>query len=221
MLRSPLCGVSDNALLALRCAPKVGEAQPDDRLQRRNLLRALRSQREIQFIDNDERPQLDRASAFLDSLIKQRNRYSISGLLRNAAAESEFLTVIAANFDGAQRIANVEKLFRLAEQFEKSGHLIRDFVSYVEQFEAAGGREGEGQMDESANVVRLMTIHQAKGLEFPVVIVPDLHREQKPRETWHILDRHKGFTVRVPDDRIVPLQKPLRTGRNHFLWEFF
>ena len=201
VLRSPLCGVSDNALLALRCAPKVGEAQPDDRLQRRNLLRALRSQREIQFIDNDERPQLDRASAFLDSLIKQRNRYSISGLLRNAAAESEFLTVIAANFDGAQRIANVEKLFRLAEQFEKSGHLIRDFVSYVEQFEAAGGREGEGQMDESANVVRLMTIHQAKGLEFPVVIVPDLHREQKPRETWHILDRHKGFTVRVPDGR--------------------
>jgi hypothetical protein len=27
--------------------------------------------------------------------------------------------------------------------------------------------------------------------------------------------------LRVPDDRIVPLQKPLRTGRNHFLWDFF
>src|SRR5439155_1499326 len=96
-------------------------------------------------------------------------------------SSSEFLTVIAANFDGAQRIANVEKLFRLAEQFEKSGHLIRDFVHYVEEFEAIGGREGEGQMDESANVVRLMTIHQAKGLEFPIVIIPDLHREPMRR----------------------------------------
>jgi len=109
--------------------------------------------------------------------------------------------VIAANFDGAQRIANVEKLFRLAEQFEKSGHLIRDFVHYVEEFEAIGGREGEGQMDESANVVRLMTIHQAKGLEFPIVIIPDLHREPMRREAQFILDRHKGLTVRIPNGR--------------------
>src|SRR5947208_6421993 len=111
------------------------------------------------------------------------------------------MTVIAGSFDGAQRVANVEKLFRLAEQFEKSGHLIRDFVHYVEEFEAIGGREGEGQMDESANVVRLMTIHQAKGLEFPIVIIPDLHREPNRREAAFILDRHKGMTVRVPDGR--------------------
>jgi len=94
-----------------------------------------------------------------------------------------------------------KKLFRLAEQFEKSGHLIRDFVRFVEEFEAIGGREGEGQMDESANVVRLMTIHQAKGLEFPIVIIPDLHREPIRREASFILDRHKGMTVRIPDGR--------------------
>src|SRR5437762_4777936 len=56
-------------------------------------------------------------------------------------------------------------------------------------------------MDETANVVRLMTIHQAKGLEFPVVIVPDLHRDPKRGEASFILDRHKGMTVRVPDGR--------------------
>jgi ATP-dependent helicase/nuclease subunit A len=185
----------------LRCAPRIGDASEPGRLQRRNLLRALHRQAEIQFIDEEERVELDRAAAFIDSLIQRRNRYSISELLRYAVTSSEFMTVIAANFDGAQRIANVEKLFRLAEQFEKSGQLIRDFVHYVEEFEAIGGRESEGQMDESANVVRLMTIHQAKGLEFPVVIIPDLHREQKPRDAWYVLDRHKGFTVRVPDGR--------------------
>ena len=134
-------------------------------------------------------------------MIARRNRYSIADLLRYAVSSSEFLTIIAANFDGAQRVANVEKLFRLGEQFEKSGHLIRDFVHYVEEFEAIGGREGEGQMDESANVVRLMTIHQAKGLEFPIVIIPDLHREPNRREAAFILDRHKGMSVRVPDGR--------------------
>ena len=201
VLRSPLGGISDNALLALRCAPRVTDVGSLERLHRRNLRRALRSHREIQFIDEAEHAALDRVSEWLDLLIRRRNRYSVSELLRFAVASSEFTVVIAANFDGAQRVANVEKLFRLAEQFEKSGYLIRDFVHYVEEFEAIGGRESEGQMDESANVVRLMTIHQAKGLEFPVVIIPDLHREQKPRDAWYALDRHKGFSVRVPDGR--------------------
>jgi ATP-dependent helicase/nuclease subunit A len=201
VLRSPLGGVSDNTLLALRCAPWIEEEGAPTRLHRRNLLRALRRHRQIKFINQDERVALDRLSAWVEAMIARRNRYGIADLLRYAVSSSEFLTIIAANFDGPQRVANVTKLFRLAEQFEKSGHLIRDFVHYVEEFEAIGGREGEGQMDESANVVRLMTIHQAKGLEFPVVIIPDLHREPNRREAAFILDRHQGMTVRVPDGR--------------------
>ena len=49
-------------------------------------------------------------------------------------------------------------------------------MRYVEEFEAIGSRESEGQIDQAADAVRLMTIHQAKGLEFPVVIIPDLQR---------------------------------------------
>jgi ATP-dependent exoDNAse (exonuclease V) beta subunit len=201
ILRSPLGGISDNALLALRCAPWVDGDKSSTKLHRRNLLRAVRRHREIEFIDQDDRAALDRIAVWIESMIDRRNRYGIADLLRHAVASSEFMPIIAANFDGAQRVANVEKLFRLAEQFEKSGHLIRDFVHYVEEFEAIGGREGEGQMDETANVVRLMTIHQAKGLEFPIVIIPDLHREPNRREAAFILDRHKGMTVRVPDGR--------------------
>jgi ATP-dependent helicase/nuclease subunit A len=201
VLRSPLAGISDNTLLALRCAPWLDEESEPGRLHRRNLLRGLRRHRKISFIDEDEHLGLERIAVWIESMIARRNRYGIADLLRYAVSSSEFLTIIAANFDGAQRVTNVEKLFRLAEQFEKSGHLIRDFVHYVEEFEAIGGREGEGQMDESANVVRLMTIHQAKGLEFPIVIIPDLHREPNRREFLFILDRHQGMTVRVPDGR--------------------
>src|SRR2546429_7225116 len=202
VLRSPLCGISDNALLALRCAPKVNEAQPGDHLRRRNLLRALSGQQEIEFIDDDDRAELDRGSAFLDLMIQRRNRYGIAELLRGAVAATDYLTVIAANFDGAQRIANVEKLFLLAERFEKTGaNLIRDFVRYVEEFEAIGGRESEGQMDKSANVVHLMTIHQAKGQEFPVVIIPDLHRRPMENDASFILDPRKGLSVKIPDGR--------------------
>jgi len=201
ILRSPLGGISDNTLFALRCAHWIDEPGEPTHLHRRNLLRALRRHQAINFIEEDEHVALDRIAAWTEAMIARRNRYGIADLLRYAVSSSEFLTIIAANFDGAQRVTNVEKLFRLAEQFERSGHLIRDFVHYVEEFEAIGGREGEGQMDESANVVRLMTIHQAKGLEFPIVIIPDLHRELNRREFAFILDRHRGMTVRVPDGR--------------------
>src|SRR5258707_15834781 len=130
----------------------------------------------------------------------RRNGLDKAELVRQVLTEMEFMTVIAANFDGAHRIANVEKLFRLAEQFEKTGaNLIRDFVNYVEEFEAVGGRESEGQMDKSADVVRLMTIHQEKGLEFPVGIIPDLHREPVRRHPPFVLGRRKGCSLRVPD----------------------
>ena len=208
VLRSPLGGISDNALLALRCAPsldEVGETERELRhfSQPRKLLYALRRHRQIAYISDAERTQLDRAGDLLSKLIERRNHYPIASLLRFAVDESEYLTVIAANFDGAQRLANVRKLFTLAERFEHAGaHLVRDFVRYVEEFEAIGSREGEGQIDDSANAVRLMTIHQAKGLEFPVVIVPNLHhRSMMPQEHWYALDRHRGLTVKIPDGR--------------------
>ena len=124
----------------------------------------------------------------INELIARRHHYPIGDLLRFAVEQSEYLTVIAANFDGAQRLANVERLFTLAERFERSGtHLIRDFVRYVEEFEAIGSRESEGQIDEAANAVKLMTIHQAKGLEFPVVIIPELQRRARVSDNWFLL----------------------------------
>ena len=207
VLRSPLGGISDNALLALRCAPLLSDSEEKDELfhftHPRKLLYAVRRHREIAYIGEDDRAQLDRADKLLSKLLERRNQYPIAELLRLAVAEAEYLSVIAANFDGAQKLANVRKLFTLAERFEHAGaHLVRDFVRYVEDFEAIGSREGEGQIDDSANAVRLMTIHQAKGLEFRVVIIPNLHhRTLKPQEHWYSLDRHQGLTVKIPDGR--------------------
>ncbi|MEP6569157.1 MAG: UvrD-helicase domain-containing protein [Acidobacteriota bacterium] len=206
VLRSPLGGLSDNALLALRCAPELDEVDTVDPLKRftqtRRLYQALRQHRDVAYISDDEHLLLDRASDLIKGLIARQHHYSLSTLMRFAVEHSEFATVIAATFDGAQRLANVQRLFTLAERFEGSGaHLIRDFVRYVEEFEAIGSRESEGQIDEATNAVKLMTIHQAKGLEFPVVIIPDLQRWSRPPDNWVLLDRQHGLTLKVPDGR--------------------
>jgi ATP-dependent helicase/nuclease subunit A len=207
VLRSPLCGISDNALLALRCAPWLAEVETVDPLRgfsiTRRLYTALRRHGEIAYISDDEHELLERSSALISELVARRHHYPIQDLLRFAVNESEYMTVTAANFDGAQRLANVERLFTLAARFESSGtHLIRDFVRYVEEFEAIGSRESEGPIDQAADAVRLMTIHQAKGLEFPVVFIPDLQRLSRfGTDNWVLLDRHLGLTLKVPDGR--------------------
>jgi len=207
VLHSPLCGISDNGLLALRCAPWLEEVDTADPLRgfslTRGLYLALRRHREIAYISDEEHELLDRVARLISHLVDRRHHYAIQDLLRFAVEESEYMTVVAANFDGAQRLANVERLFTLAARFEASGtHLIRDFVRYVEEFEAIGSRESEGQIDQAADAVRLMTIHQAKGLEFPVVIIPDLQRLSRvATDTWVLLDRHQGLTLKVPDGR--------------------
>ena len=207
VLRSPLCGLSDNALLALRCAPLLADIETTDELRgfsvTRRLYSALRRHSEIAYISAEEHELLDRSAKLIGELVARRHHYPIQDLLRFAVNESEYMTVIAANFDGAQRLANVERLFTLAARFESSGtYLIRDFVRYVEEFEAIGSRESEGQIDQAADAVRLMTIHQAKGLEFPVVIIPDLQRLSRvATDNWVLLDRHQGLTLKVPDGR--------------------
>jgi ATP-dependent helicase/nuclease subunit A len=206
VLRSPIGGLSDNALLALRCAPWLAEVDTGDQLRRftqtRPLYLALLRHSDIAFISGDEHELLDRVAGMMKGLIARQHHYSLSQLLRFAVEQSEFQAVVAATFDGAQRLANVQRLFTLAERFERSGaHLIRDFVRYVEEFEAIGSRESEGQIDEAANAVKLMTIHQAKGLEFPIVIIPDLQRWTRPPDDWFRLDRQHGLTLKVPDGR--------------------
>jgi ATP-dependent helicase/nuclease subunit A len=206
VLRSPICGLSDDMLFALRCGPPGAGVDEAGSMRRhsgvRPMLRALREHELIAGVDEGDHAVLDRARELLDEMIARAKRSSVSELLRFAAETSEYRIVAAANFDGAQRLANIEKLFTLAERFERSGaYMIRDFVRFVRDFEEAGGRESEGQIDESADAVRLMSIHQSKGLEFPVVIIPDLHRQPDNRTEWWALDRHRGLTVKVPDGR--------------------
>lgn len=204
VLRSPLCGLSDNVLLAIGAEKllKAGSIPEKRRRRTRTLWSCLLRHAQNDLIPEAERSFVQRAIELLTELVRVRHGIAVSMLLRIAMERAEYRTVIAASFEGAQRLANVEKLIQLAERFERSGaNNIRDFVRFVGDFERFSGREGEGRVDESQDAVRLMTIHQAKGLQFPVVIIPELHRKPQEKTDWFILDRARGLTVKIPDGR--------------------
>jgi ATP-dependent helicase/nuclease subunit A len=78
-------------------------------------------------------------------------------------------------------VANLRKLIDMARQFDQSGiATLADFTRRIQEFVSEQTVEDlAATHPESSDVVRLMTIHQAKGLEFPVVIVADMERKNR------------------------------------------
>lgn len=113
---------------------------------------------------------------FLKWFSSYRNRIAyepIHKILRRLLNETDYLYETASLPGGQQRLANVQMLLTKAEGFEKSSYSgLFHFIRYIEKIQKYDVEFGEaGTQDEAADVVRIMTIHKSKGLEFPVCIV--------------------------------------------------
>jgi len=120
-----------------------------------------------------------RAKAFLEKLSAWREGAKIQpihALLAELIHGTGYAGYVEALPAGLQRRANVEELIVLAEGFEKTAYSgVFAFVRYIDQMHQFSVDQGEaGILDENADVVRVMTIHKSKGLEFPVCIVSGL-----------------------------------------------
>jgi ATP-dependent exoDNAse (exonuclease V) beta subunit len=110
---------------------------------------------------------------------------------------------------GERRLANIDKLLRLARRFEAGeGRDLRGFLDHAGRLrEQRGASEPDAPVDSvEPDAVRLMTIHAAKGLEFPVVCVADLGRQPGGRPSRLLLDgRRAGLSlVRLNGERPTP-----------------
>jgi ATP-dependent helicase/nuclease subunit A len=126
----------------------------------------------------------DRAvlASFCANLRAEREQASLrtlSELIERAIAASGYREHVLELDWPERRLANVHKLLRLARRFEASeGRDLRGFLDHVEYLERAVKVEPDAPVEGvEPDAVRLMTIHAAKGLEFPVVCLADLGRQ--------------------------------------------
>ena len=104
-----------------------------------------------------------------------------------------------ARAGGERRLANLRKLMRLAREYEQSeGPDLRGFIAFAATQDLVEAREGEAALEsEGLDAVRLMTIHRAKGLEFPVVCVADLGRAAGGARERLLLGRDGSVGLRL------------------------
>ena len=102
----------------------------------------------------------------------------IHKLMEQFLEETGYLYTVSALPGGVQRRINVEMLLTRAESFEKTSYSgLFHFIRYMDQLEKYDIDYGEtGASDENADVVRIMSIHKSKGLEFPVCFVSGLSK---------------------------------------------
>ena len=125
-----------------------------------------------------DRDRLLAFAAFFAAERARAERLPAEVLLERAIAATGYDLAVLARAGGERRLANLRKLMRLAREYERAeGRDLRGFLAFAATQDLAEAREGEAALEsEGLDAVRLMTIHRAKGLEFPVVCVADLGR---------------------------------------------
>ena len=186
VLASPLVGLCSDglALIALAVTPDAGAWATIDR--------GLE-------LGADDAERLDGFLRWLASERALLGRLGLETLIERCVRSRGYDLHILGLSGGERRLANVHKLMRLARAYEAAeGRDLRGFVDHAARHERAQARDPDAPVqDPDLDAIRLMSIHNAKGLEFPVVCLADLGRQGRT-ETPPVLVGPDGAGARLP-----------------------
>lgn len=186
-LRSPMARVSDDSIFWMRQAAG-----------RDPLWHAIRDQKSRERFPPEDRSRLEIFASGLSQLREFSRRESLAQITQRVIYFADYAVAAAAGPNGKQVLANLTKLIDLAADFESAwGKDLADFARFLENQRSAQKRESEPPVEEEdVAAVRIMTMHSAKGLEFPLVVLPKLSgRRGGAQEKAQLLldrDRHKN-----------------------------
>lgn len=174
VMLSPLFGFSAGELADIRASAKerleAGETEP--------LYRSVAASAD----EGDEK-----AAAFLkkiESLRRLSLTLSAGELVRRVCEETGFDAIVGAMPDGERRRLNIGLLCDYAEKYEAAGNLgLSGFIRFIDKVaRTSGDLATAARPSENADIVRIMTVHQSKGLEFPICIFADMQHAFNERD---------------------------------------
>ncbi|MDO9539788.1 MAG: 3'-5' exonuclease [Methanocalculus sp.] len=181
-LRSPYFGLSDATLFHIT----------EMRSSKIPLWRRLESYAEVH-----QGTDAANACLLLSSWKEYAGRLELTPLILRILSESGIYAVYGGMQEGEHAIANIEKLLEKARGTEAT---LAEFTLMMKLSIEDESQEGEAQIDlSSRDAVLIMTVHSSKGLEFPVVVVPELARPIRYTSKPIMISDHLHLGVTLPD----------------------
>jgi len=199
VLRSPFFNLSDDSIHTLAQAARADASSA--RSFARPTLHDVLQQEPPTILSEEQKRRMAFARDVLAELRLQKDRLPLSRLLTLAVERTGYDASLLTEHLGSRKVANLRKLIDMAQQFDRAElFTLNDFVerlrtSVLDETD----EEFATTLPETGDVVRLMSIHQSKGLEFPVVIVADIDRKGPPRGRSAVLHPDFGALVKLPD----------------------
>ncbi|HHV37997.1 MAG TPA: Dna2/Cas4 domain-containing protein [Tepidimicrobium sp.] len=188
-LRSPMVGLSDKGIYWLL---RYGE---DSILEAMDI--------DILYIDKVDRDNIARAKEILNKFMIKKSLHGIHRLTKELIDQTYYKETLLLQRGGKQAAANLYKFMDIARDFDNSiAGSLEDFIDYIDSLENTD--ESQAKIEtEDADVVKIMTIHKSKGLQFPVVIVPQMSRRFNYQQPYALLGKDRGIGIRYDDKAIL------------------
>lgn len=181
LLRSPACGLSDVALYRLRQAQPMGGS--------------LWQTAQQTAADADADLDLRTAVTLVQELNQQVGRKPVADIFKQFLDQTQYRAILRRT--GQPRaLRNVAKL--LADIHGSELVSVSEFLEYAQTLRDSGSREGEARAT-AGGAVQIMSIHAAKGLEFPVVVLGDAG-SGSPRSGGVLVDGRLGILLPQKDE---------------------
>ena len=192
-LRSPYAGLSDEMILRLRRAPDGRLIDP--------LTYAGRKKPPVKGADPLDIEKFMEFTGWAHELMSVRERMTVSELIETVLEKSRITGILGAQPNGLQKVANVLKLIETARTMEQNSvATLKNFIRRAAGFVETGSDEPQALVAAAdEDLVRVMTIHQSKGLEFPVVILADINSVGSPKQSPVIFNPQRGLAVKYVD----------------------
>ena len=208
VLKSPFVGIDDDALFRL-----ADHAHNNN--ENRLLYQALDEVSSIKEIEAQSRGRIIQFRQFLDEVQGIKLRTSLWKLISFILKKTEFQSKMLLLSNGKKRYANLIKLIELCKTQEEFEPLtLREFIEIVEGYKFREIRESEAPVEsEEDDVVKLITTHSAKGLEFPVVIVADVDRDNIRPSDYFVYSKKHGISFKILNPLTNEAEVPLSYER--------
>ncbi|MCX8033052.1 MAG: UvrD-helicase domain-containing protein [Thermoleophilia bacterium] len=176
VLRSPLVGLTDDALFLLGHERASARKDAGEPVSLWSLVSALAIDGSACGLPEEDAKRLAVLVERYHELRSRVARVSIASLIEQIVNVFDYDLYLLAGRDGKRRFANLRKLMRIADEYESlEGPDLAGFVMVLKARAETEDKEPEAPtLGKGENVIQVSTVHQAKGLEFPCVVVGGL-----------------------------------------------